>query len=145
MDAAKYVCSAKPLKSNILGLLYKITQKISFKRLYKNISLYFYELFHNIFLQHSAKRFFETFNKHFSQHSTKHLKSIFSQLRCKIGQKSASKDFIKTFPTYFSQIFFQHFSNRPYLNAKIIQAYSYIIKTILIHYRLPCRLAKWTS
>ena len=33
--------------------------------------------------------------------SEKHLKSKFSWLRYKITQNSASKEFIKTFPTYF--------------------------------------------
>ena len=41
-----------------------------------------------------------------------------------------SKDFIKTFPTYFPEIFFQHFSNTPYSNVNIILAYFCIIKTI---------------
>ena len=42
--------------------------------------------------------------------SAKHLKSKIWQLRYKIKQKSASKDFIKTFPTYFviSFFFLQH-------------------------------------
>ena len=49
--------------------------------------------------------------------------SKFWQLRKKTTQKSASKDFIKTFPTSFLRISLQHFSIRPYLNVKIIIAY----------------------
>ena len=63
--------------------------------------------------------------------SRKHLKCKFWWLRYKITQKSASKDFIWIFPTYFSQIFLQHFSNRLYPNVKIVLAYFYIIKTTL--------------
>ena len=62
--------------------------------------------------------------------SAKHLKSKFWWLLYKIRQKSASKDFIKTFANYFSQIFLQHFSNGPYPNVKLILAYFYIIETI---------------
>ena len=48
----------------------------------------------------------------------------------KITQKSTPKNFIKTFPTYFFTNFFQHLSNRPYPNVKIIPAYFYTIKFI---------------
>ena len=55
--------------------------------------------------------------------SAKHLRSTSSRLRYKIMQKSASKGFAKTFPTYFFNEFFSAFSNRPYPNVKIIIAY----------------------
>ena len=55
----------------------------------------------------------------------------FWRLHYKIMQKSASKDFIKTFPTYFSWTFLQHFSNRPSPNVEIILAYFYIIKLFM--------------
>ena len=51
-------------------------------------------------------------------------------MRYKIRPNSASKDFIKTFPTYFAQIYLQHFSNRPYSNVKIFLAYLYIIEIV---------------
>ena len=62
--------------------------------------------------------------------SAKHLKSKYLCLRYKIMQKAATKDFTKTFPTYFSRLFLQQFSNRPYLNVKIILAYFWITETI---------------
>ena len=63
--------------------------------------------------------------------SSKKSKNQILTVAFKIAQKSASKDFIKAFPTYFLRNFLlQHFSNRPYLNAKIILAHFYIIKTI---------------
>ena len=55
----------------------------------------------------------------FSKTSKKQILTVALQ----ITQKSASKDFIKTFSS-------QHFSNRPYPNVKIILAYFYIIKAI---------------
>ena len=40
------------------------------------------------------------------------------------------KRLYKIFPTYFSRIFTQNFSNRPYPNVKAILAYFYVVKTI---------------
>ena len=60
--------------------------------------------------------------------SAKHLKSKFA-LRYNITQKKASKDFMKTFPIYFSGIILQQFSNRPHPNVKVILADLYTIKT----------------
>ena len=69
------------------------------------------------------KLFSNMFSKMFS---TKHLKSKFWRL---ITQKSASKDFIKTF-SIFHSFFWQHCSNKPYSNVNSILAYFCLIKTI---------------
>ena len=70
---------------------------------------------------------------------TKHLKSKFQHLRYKITYKLAAKDFIKIFPTCIFKNFLQHFPNRFYPSVKIILLNLYVIKTILIYYRFPCR------
>ena len=45
-------------------------------------------------------------------------------------QKSASKDFIKAFPTYFSRMFLLRFPKRIYRNVKTVLTYFYMFKTI---------------
>ena len=102
---------------------YKITQKSDSKDFIKTFPTYFFTTFSKTFLQNIQQTIFW-------QHSAKHLKRKFRKLRYKITQRSTSKDFIKTYPTYLLRTLLQHFSNRPYPNTKIILAYFYIIKTI---------------
>ena len=52
MDAAKYMCSSKHLKKKKFTIALQNYTKISFKRLYKNLSYFF----SRIFLQHFSSR-----------------------------------------------------------------------------------------
>ena len=51
---------------------------------------------------------------------SKTTKKLILTVRYKITQQLASKDYIKTSPTYFSQFFLQNISSRPYPNVKTI-------------------------
>ena len=97
--------------------------KISFKRLYRNLS---YLLFHKTFSKHSAKHFFKTFTKHLFATFSKTFKKQILTVSLRNNAKISSKRLYK----YHFYLFLQHFSNKPYSNVKIIIAYFYIIKPI---------------
>ena len=69
----------------------------------------------------------------FSKTSKNQILTVASQNYAKI---SLIKRLCKTFPTYFSLIFLQNFSNRNYPNVKIILAYFNINKTIKFQYHV---------
>ena len=62
--------------------------------------------------------------------SAKYLKSTSWRLRYKITQKSASKHFIKVFPTYFLQHFFKQTLYKRWNNSSILLPYQNYLKFI---------------
>ena len=62
----------------------------------------------------------------FSKKSKNQILTVALQNYAKVSFKRLYKNLSYLF---FNEFFLQHFSNRPYLNVKIILAYFYIIKT----------------